>query len=376
MKSRILIKGTKMDIEIFQEDNSTKNRKIAKFDKSLATLTTSAPLSLAESKLVFNIIAQIDTDDTDFKEYTINATQLHDEIKNELNAEARKKTKLKGKVITSKDIAKTKSAQLKIFCKNMMSKGLELPVENELDFKLRPWFTTFDYNSEEDTIKCKFLPELKPYLLDFKNNHFKKIHSTNLFRFKSKYTHRFYLLLKTNHLHDTYISIDTYKTIIPIEWIRKWLGLDKIEYKRYNDFKRRIIEKVQQDLDNHAEVSFEYEEVKIKRKVTYLKFKVKYKDNQLPNEKEIDLTPTKFSDYYEEVDIVPKHMTIDDFMLETNRCLLIDEEEYELQMVIMNENKYVLVTNKGALKQTHKSRKKLLTDLIRFNSSYRMKYKL
>lgn len=348
--------------------DNLKDRNIAKYDKSLATLTTSAPLTLAESKLVFNIIAQIDLDDKDFKEYKINATELHNEIKNELNAEARKRAKLKGKVVTAKDIAKDKSSQLEIFCKNLRAKSLNLPVKNELDFDIAGWFDAFSYKSEEDIIYCQFNPKLKPYLLEFRNNHFKKIHTPNLFMFKSKYTHKFYLLLKTNHLDNTYITVDDYGSIIPIEWIRKWLGIADDEYKKYNDFKRFIIEKAIKDLKDFAEVYFEYEEVKTKLKVTHLKIKVKYKDRSLPNENEIDLTPTLF----EEVDIVPKHMTISDFLaVPSQRNILIDGKTYNIKDIKIKNNKYVIETDREDLRQTHKNQKKLLTSLIKWHNSYK-----
>lgn len=279
---------------ITSSDNSIHKRNIVKYKDTLATLTTSSPLSLIESRIVFSVIAQIDLNDEDFKEYKINASELHDEIKNELKSEAKKRSKLKGKEIEVIDFAKEKSKRLEIFCKNLKAKTINLPVQNKLDFDIISWFDRFNYKSADDMIYCQINKNLKPYLLDLKGISFKKNHLPNILIFRSKYTHKFYLLLKMVNV-DKYISIEPYGTIISIEWFRTWLGLNDDEYKLYADFKRRILEQTKKDLEE-TEVNFEYEEIKTKKAVTHLKIKVIYKDKFT---KEQDETPTR-SDYDDE----------------------------------------------------------------------------
>lgn len=318
-----------MNIKIYDEFDKPCNRNTIQYDKSLATLTTSSPLSLIESKLVFNVIAQIDYKDEDFKNYKINASELSSEIYNELKIEARKKSKLKNKIITPLEIAKNKSKQLEIFCKNMMSKSLNLPVENSLDFDIVSWFANFNYKSDEDIIYCNFHPKLKPFLIEFKNNHFKKIFASNVLRFKSKYTHKIYMLLKTVQHNKGYVFIDEYKNELPLQYIRNLLGIENDEYKLYADLKRFVLSKVIEDLKEIAEVYFEFEEIKKGKKVEKLKLKVIYnKDKNLT--KEQDEKPTK-SDYDDEdkkdTDLENQNL---EYFFETHRIVRHENENYKL----------------------------------------------
>ena len=318
-----------MNIKIYDEFDKPCNRNTIQYDKSLATLTTSSPLSLIESKLVFKVIAQINYKDEDFKNYKINANELSSEIYNELKIEARKKSKLKNKIITPLEIAKNKSKQLEIFCKNMMSKSLNLPVENSLDFDIVSWFANFNYKSDEDIIYCNFHPKLKPFLIEFKNNHFKKIFASNVLRFKSKYTHKIYMLLKTVQHNKGYVFVDEYKNELPLQYIRNLLGIENDEYKLYADLKRFVLSKVIEDLKEIAEVYFEFEEIKKGKKVEKLKLKVIYnKDKNLT--KEQDETPTK-SDYDDEhkkdTDLENQNL---EYFFDTHRIIRHQEENYKL----------------------------------------------
>ncbi|MGJ0353697.1 replication initiation protein [Aliarcobacter cryaerophilus] len=313
---------------ISTSENKIYNRKIVKYKESLATLSTSAPLSLIESKLVFSVISQIDLDDDSFKEYKINASELHDEIKNELRSEAKRRSKLKGKEIEVVDFAKEKSKQLEIFCTNLKRKTINLPVENKLDFDIVSWFERFNYKSEEDTIYCQINPNLKPYLLDLKNISFKKNHLPNILTFKSKYTHKFYLLLKIVNT-DRYIKVEPFGSIIPLEWFRKWLGLEDDEYKLYADFKRRILNQVQKDLEDvKCEINFELIEIKTKKAVTHLQLKAEYKN--IIVEKEQDETPTR-SDYDDEekkdTDLENQNL---EYFFGTHRIIRFENRNYKL----------------------------------------------
>ncbi|MFY4858895.1 replication initiation protein [Aliarcobacter butzleri] len=311
---------------ITTDDNSIHKRNIIKYKDTLATLTTSSPLSLIESKLVFSVVAQIDLNDENFKEYKINASELHDEIKNELRSEARKRSKLKGKEIEVIDFAKEKSKQLEIFCKNLKAKTINLPVENKLDFDIISWFDRFNYKSDDDMIYCQINPNLRPYLLDLKDISFKKNHLPNILIFKSKYTHKFYLLLKIVNT-DRFINIEPYGTIIPLEWFRKWLGLSDDEYKLYADFKRRILEQSKKDLDD-TEINFEFDEIKTKKAVTHLKIKAVYKkDKDIGKEQDETDTKLDFDDEYKDTDLENQDIK---YFFDNQILIKFDDVNYKL----------------------------------------------
>jgi hypothetical protein len=365
--------------EITQGDKAPKKRNHAKYDTSLATLTTSAPLSLSESKVVFSVIAQIDIEDGDFKEYKITASELYESIRNELRSEARKRSRMKGKEVEVMDIAKDKSKQLEIFCKNLRAKSLNLPVENSLDWDIRGWFDAFTYKSEEDAIYCQFHPDLKPYLLDFKNKHFKKADTRNIFMFSSKYSHKFYLLLKTVNT-DRYVTYGEFESALPLKWIREWLGIEEHEYERYNDFKRFILKTVQKDLKEKAEVTFDFEEIKIKRTVTHLKIKAKYKEKATTEEeeREQDTTPTQvdlpFEEYDDTLDMKYDLKYFNDNP--ENKKMLINNEVHYLKQLYFDKdrnNKLTLKTDRTEIKFNNKNLKKTLDEIYCYIQNYKSK---
>lgn len=318
---------------ITTDDNSIHKRNIIKYRDTLATLTTSSPLSLIESKIVFSVVAQIDLDDENFKEYKINASELHDEIKNELRSEAKKRSKLKGKEIEVIDFAKEKSKQLEIFCKNLKAKTINLPVGNELDFDIISWFDRFNYKSDDDMIYCQINPNLRPYLLDLKDISFKKNHLPNILIFKSKYTHKFYLLLKMVNT-DRYINVEPYGTIIPLDWFRKWLGLSDNEYKLYADFKRRILEQSKKDLED-TEINFDFEEIKTKKAVTHLKIKAVYKkDKDLTKNQDESETKFEYDEYKKDTDLENQ-----DWKYFFENKIIIRENDKNFKLIALEEDK-------------------------------------
>lgn len=354
-----------MDIKVYDENDKPCNRNVIQYDKSLATLTTSAPLSLIESKLVFTVIAQIDYNDEDFKNYKINATELSSEIYNELKIEARKKSKLKNKIITPLELAKDKSKQLEIFCKNMMSKTLNLPVENNLDFDIVSWFSNFNYKSDEDIIYCNFHPKLKPYLIEFKNNHFKKVFANNILRFKSKYTHKFYLLLKTTPNSEQYVYLEQFKNEIPLDYIRKLLGIENDEYKLYADLKRFVLNKMIDDLKEIAEVYFEFKEIKKGKKVEKLKIKVIYKD-RAQKEQDESATRTDFDDEYKK----DTDLENQDWKYFFENKIIVRENDKNFKLISLEEDKL----RSGKLTVTMSNIDNQVLNIQRFN--YKSKEKL
>lgn len=346
-------------------------RNVVKYSQSLATLTTSTPLSLTESRVVFSIIAQIDKDDEDFKEYSLNASKLHDEIKNELRSEIKKQNKTKEQIL---DISKkqkltkseTKTKELRLFCDNFLKKTLDVPNEKR-DFDLVGWFCNFSYSSDEDKIYCQFHSKLKPYLLDFKNNHFKKGYLENIFTFKCKYSHKFYLLLKTVNT-SRYIEIDDFKSIIPLEWLKKWLGLKNLNYDRYNDFKRFVLEKAKKDLDEFAEVSFDFEEIKTKKEITHLKIKAIYKNkNIIDVEIDESATRTDFDDEYKK-DTDLENQEIKYFF---ENGILIRENEKNFRLKEIEEDK--LRSGKLTISMTNIDNQALIIKEFSYKSKDKLK---
>ncbi|AFC26967.1 replication initiation protein [Saprospira grandis] len=129
------------------------------------------------------------------------------------------------------------------------------------------FFTSFGELDQSDFshILVELHPKLKPYLLQLKER-FTQYNISFLVRMQSHYSKRIYKLLKQYHpLSKRRISIQQLKQILQIE---------PEEYKRYFDFKRRVILKAQEDLAEYTDLKFEFEEERKGRKVQAILFTI------------------------------------------------------------------------------------------------------
>jgi plasmid replication initiation protein len=121
------------------------------------------------------------------------------------------------------------------------------------------------YNDDDDDnvyIKISFHPDLKPFLLDLKSRYV-VYDARNILRLPSTYSIRIYELLKQ------YEKIGRRK--LSVQELKEMFGVTT-EYRLYANFKQRIIEKAQKDLEEHTDISFTFEEIKQGRAVVALVF--------------------------------------------------------------------------------------------------------
>ena len=121
------------------------------------------------------------------------------------------------------------------------------------------------YNDDDDDnvyIKISFHPDLKPFLLDLKSKYV-VYDARNILRLPSTYSIRIYELLKQ------YEKIGRRK--LSVQELKEMFGVTT-EYRLYANFKQRIIEKAQKDLEEHTDISFTFEEIKEGRAVVALVF--------------------------------------------------------------------------------------------------------
>ena len=90
-----------MNLTVLDEDNNTSLSNQIRYSKSLATLSSAQPLTLVESKLVFQVLTQVGYKDNSFKAYRINASELHNELKNFVQSKKAAKKKIKVSDVSS-----------------------------------------------------------------------------------------------------------------------------------------------------------------------------------------------------------------------------------------------------------------------------------
>jgi len=128
------------------------------------------------------------------------------------------------------------------------------------------WCSSVSWISENNskTLKLNFDPDLKEHLMDFsKENPFSLSYFNMITKVKSSYGKRIYTLLSQYR--------KTGKYYVSLETLSKILETDK-KYSKYSDFKRRVLEPALKQINKETDISYRYEEVKNRGRVTSLKF--------------------------------------------------------------------------------------------------------
>ena len=195
-------------------------------------------LSLAEQRLILQVVSMIDKDDEDFKDYYVSISDYLDLVESNSN----------------------NYYQVKKFTEELLKKPLHIPLQGG-NFLACNWFSSIVYLSEKGVIVCRFDPHLKPYLLQLKNR-FTAYRLENVLKLKSKYSIRLYEVLKR------YENIR--ETKIPIDKFREYLSIPKT-YK-YNDIRKQILQPSREEFKKYTDIIFDYYEIKEGRKVAGLRF--------------------------------------------------------------------------------------------------------
>lgn len=210
-------------------------------------------LSLEEQKLILTLASMVQPNDEGFKPYKFKINDFMD---------------LLG-VST-----KTKYTEIPKITKELMKKVFEIE-ENDTIIQTA-WLSSAKYKKGTGMVELEFSPQLKPYMLKL-NELFTQYKLANILSMKCKYSPRIYEILKCNEFKKQgYVEIE-------VDELRKLLKAEDI-YLKYNDFKRKILEQTQKELNNLSDINFNFEEIKTGRKVTSLKFFIKsnkIKNNEL-----------------------------------------------------------------------------------------------
>jgi len=141
------------------------------------------------------------------------------------------------------------------------------------------WINGIEYGDKEGYIKIFINPLLKPFLHQLSGN-FTKYYLEYISQFRSIYSVRFYEIalmnLKRAKLEKCIFSLE-------IKEIRDRLELaDK--YKRFCDFKPRILEPAKKEINKHSDIKFNYKVIKSGRSPQKIEFIIsrKLKDQPVP----------------------------------------------------------------------------------------------
>ncbi|WP_144519640.1 replication initiation protein [Bacillus thuringiensis] len=227
--------------------------------KSNSLIEANSRLNLVEQKILLCLASNIEPNDRDFKTYTFPIKQFHDLLG------------LSGS---------TKYTELSKITRELLSKVIEIRIKEELIQV--SWLSSAIHNKKKGTIDMRFDPLLKPFLLELSSK-FTSYSLANVIKLKSTYAIRIYELLKQ------YEGIK--ERTISLENLRYYLDAIDI-YPNYANFKQRVLTPAQKELTQKTDISFEFEEIKLGRKVQKIRFIIlskKKKDSELVHfEKKLD----------------------------------------------------------------------------------------
>lgn len=130
------------------------------------------------------------------------------------------------------------------------------------------WIRSVVIDPEEKNRACiqfEFDPKIAPYLFDVKKR-FTSYELGNVIQMQSVYGVRLYELAKSY----AYLGGHTFT----LDELRYLIGAEEESYKRYSNFKQKIIEPAIREIEAHSALKVDYQEIKKGRKVTGLHFTI------------------------------------------------------------------------------------------------------
>lgn len=154
--------------------------------------------------------------------------------------------------------------------------------ETKRGYRQFQWMASASYIPKEDSgtgqamLELQAHSQMRPFLLELKE-HFSSIPFAEIARLPSFHSVRIFEILwaKSHQLRRGTVKIS-------LEELKKMLKLEK-QYPNFADFRKRVLDKAQQDLDEKTPLSFTYETEKQGLKVVGLVFTVR------PNKKAVEL---------------------------------------------------------------------------------------
>jgi plasmid replication initiation protein len=227
-----------------------RNDRVKLIKKSNDLVEARYKFDIWEMRVFSKMITMIELNDGDFKDYKIYLKEFIKDYslegdKNSYRFLREGAEKLLRKIVTIINKTEVKSAQ-----------KFQTPVVAGLRTSL--------YDDDGKFIQVSFHPEMKPYLLELKER-FLVYDVRNILKLPSTYSIRIYELLKQ------YEKLKT--RTFDVKELKEILGITK-EYKLYANFKQRVVDKAQKDLEEFTDIRFVYEEIKDGKAVVTLIFHI------------------------------------------------------------------------------------------------------
>lgn len=202
-------------------------------------------LTLQEQKIVLYLLTKIQPQDTDMTEYTFTIKEFCEVCGIEAN----------GMYVNLKEVLK-----------KLSDRSFWAVIDDEGTESLLRWIITARTSPRRGTVKIKLHEDMRPFLVELKKQ-FTSYSLIYILGMKSQYSIRIYELLKSyEKLGRWEFDIDDLK--------RK---LDCENYDRYPDFKRKVLDMAQREINACSDLNVTYEPIKDGHRYAKIAFTIKLK---------------------------------------------------------------------------------------------------
>lgn len=126
------------------------------------------------------------------------------------------------------------------------------------------WLAKATTNKRSGIAHIKLDEDMVPYLFDLKQK-FTQYQLYNVLGMKSAFSVRIYELMKSySFRHTITFEIEELKRLLMVENVKS--------YNRFPDFRRRVLEKAQEEINELTDINMSFEPIKAGRKVTSIRF--------------------------------------------------------------------------------------------------------
>ncbi|MFT6843156.1 MAG: plasmid replication initiation protein [Psychroserpens sp.] len=208
-------------------------------------------LTKEEQNFIYLVISQLNQDDKKFTEYQIHIKDLE-----------------------TAELTKKNYQRYKDFARKLRSR--EIIIEDDVQILVTGWFSDIVYIKDTGYIKATISEKLKPYILELKKE-FVQAKLPTLLKFKSKYTSRLFLLLKSAFDKQSKYKKNLFM-IYDIDGLQRSFELPKSYISSYQNFKNRFLKTSIEEINEHANLYITSKELKTGRKVTSIEFCITEKE--------------------------------------------------------------------------------------------------
>lgn len=160
-------------------------------------------------------------------------------------------------------------ADVKEVLKHLRDRSMWLTLENGSE-TLVGWLAKVTTNKRSGIAKIKLDEDLVPYLFDL-GQKFTQYQLYNILAMKSAFSVRMYELLKSYAFQKSKtFDIDELKRLLCVENIKS--------YVRFPDFRRYVLEKAQEEINELTDIDIHFEPITKGRKVIKVKFRIDVKN--------------------------------------------------------------------------------------------------